>query len=137
MIAAVCPWHEHHAPVARSLERRFAREQRLAIAGHALLEGYAVLTRMPHPHRLSGEDAWHLLQHNFAEHATVLGCDGGSYVSLIGELAGAGTTGGRSYDKLIAKALAPAGGLELLTLNPRHFNPPPRGMVVVDPRTDP
>lgn len=137
MIAAVCLWHEHQAAVSRSLERRFARGMSLTIAGHALLEAYAVMTRLPPPNRLSGADAWHLLAENFANRASVLACDGEAYVSLLSRLAATGVTGGRSYDALIATVLAPAAGLEFLTLNPRHFDRLQSGHEVIDPREEP
>jgi hypothetical protein len=136
MIAGVCPWHEYHGPAAASLERRFIRGLSLVVAGHALLEAYAVMTRLPTPYRLSGPDAWHLLGRNFADRATVLGCDGGAYVPLLDRLAASGVTGGRSYDALIATVLAPVGGVEFLTLNPRHFDRLHAKLVIVDPRQE-
>lgn len=106
------------------------------IAGHALLEAYAVLTRLPSPYRLSGTDASRVLSESFAKQATVLGCEGGAYVSMLSRLPASGTTGGRSYDALIATVLAPVAGLEFLTLNPKHFERLQSSFVVVDPRAE-
>lgn len=48
MIAAVCDWHEHHAAASAEIEARLNRGESLVAAGPALVEAYAVLTRLPH-----------------------------------------------------------------------------------------
>ena len=58
MIAAVCGWHEQHRSAAAEIERRFDGGEHLSVAAHALSEAYAVLTRLPAPHRLAPTDAW-------------------------------------------------------------------------------
>ena len=134
MIAAVCGWHEHHAAAGAAIERRLDRGDRLVVAAHALLEAYAVLTRLPSPHRLAHGDAWTLLKTNFVTHATVATLPGTAHVALLDALAAAGLGGGRTYDSLIAASAAHAKVDELLTFNPRHFDPAPAGVVVVEPR---
>lgn len=136
MVAGVCLWHEHQVAAARAIERRLGKGKSLAVAGHALLEAYAVLTRLPQPYRLAAADAWHLLSENFASRASIVACDGGTYVPLLSNLASAGVTGGRTYDALIAATLASAGSMEFLTLNPKHFDRLQRGLLIVDPRAD-
>jgi hypothetical protein len=49
MIAAVCGWHEHHSRALDEIERRFGRREALVAAAPALVEAYAVLTRLPAP----------------------------------------------------------------------------------------
>ena len=134
MIAAVCSWHERHATVAAELERRLAARGRFAIPAHALVEAYAVLTRLPSPHRLSPADAWALLAANFVAPAHVVALDGPAHAALLERLAAAGTGGGRTYDALIAEQAVTAGATILVTLNPRHFEPPPAGVTVIEPR---
>ena len=51
MIAAVCTWHEHHSQVAEEIELRLYRGEELFVAAPALVEAYAVLTRLPRPYR--------------------------------------------------------------------------------------
>lgn len=133
MVAAVCAWHERHADARSGIERRLGRGEQPAIAAHALLETYAVLTRLPAPHRLAPADAWALVETNFIRPATVVASSARSYTSLLGRLAKAGIGGGRSYDALIADCAAEAKVDALLTLNPRHFDPPPHGVAVVEP----
>ena len=134
MVAAVCSWHERHAVVAAELERRLAARGRLAIPTHALIEAYAVLTRLPPPHRIAPADAWAVLSANFVEPARVIALEGPAHAVLLARLAAAGTGGGRTYDALIAGQAAKAGADILLTLNPRHFEPPPGNVTVIEPR---
>jgi len=134
MVAAVCSWHERHAVVAAEIERRLAARGRLAIPAHALVEAYAVLTRLPAPHRLAPADAWALLSANFVEPAKLVALEGPSHAVLLARLAAAGMGGGRTYDALIAGQAGTAGADVLLTLNPRHFEPPPGDVTVIEPR---
>jgi predicted nucleic acid-binding protein len=134
MVAAVCSWHERHAVVAAEIERRLDARGRLAIPAHALIEAYAVLTRLPAPHRLAPADAWALLDANFVEPAVVVAIEGPAHAALLARLAAAGTGGGRTYDALIAEQAAMVRAAVLLTLNPRHFEPPPLGVSVIEPR---
>jgi len=133
MVAAVCSWHERHAVVAAEIERRLAARGRLAIPAHALVEAYAVLTRLPAPHRIAPADAWALLSANFVEPARVVALGGPAHATLLARLAAVGTGGGRTYDALIARQAATAGADILLTLNPRHFEPPPGDVTVIEP----
>ena len=136
MVAAVCSWHERHRAAAAAVEARLAGGQRLAVPAHALAEAYAVLTRLPAPHRLAPADAWTLIEANFIRPARVVALDGPSYVRVLRRLAGASLAGGRTYDEVIAESVHRAGAQVLLTLNPRHFDPPPAGVSVVDPSVD-
>jgi hypothetical protein len=52
---------------------------------------------------------------------------------LLRHLAVNGISGGRSYDTLIGDCVRLAKATVLVTLNPRHFEPPPAGVTVVDP----
>lgn len=123
MIAAVCSWHEHHAQAVKAIERRLDRGDRMVVAAHALVEAYAVLTRLPSPHRLAASDAWTLIDHNFATPAAVVALTGAAHAALLGRLARAGIGGGRTYDALIAAAAAKGRAGELLTFNAGDFDP--------------
>ena len=72
IVASLLTWHEHHAPSRRALETAMD-DAPLVIPVPALVESYAVLTRLPAPHRLSPRDAHVLLRENFAhwEHGLV------------------------------------------------------------------
>ena len=133
MVAAVCTWHERHEAAAAEIEDRLGRGERLAVAAHALVESYAVLTRLPPPHRLAPGDAWTVVKSNFVESAAVVALSGRDHARLLGRLAAGGIRGGRTYDALIAACAERAGAQTLLTFNPRHFDPPPKGVVVIEP----
>lgn len=135
MVAAVCTWHERHAAAAAEIERRLEAGDRLAIAAHALVEAYAVLTRLPAPHRLAPADAWALVKTNFVDQADLVALDARAHASLLAHLAAAGVGGGRTYDAVIAACARHAHAGTLLTFNPRQFDPPSDGMLVLEPAT--
>lgn len=133
MVALVCTWHERHGDAVAAVESRLDRGATVAVAAHALVETYAVLTRLPPPHRLAPADAWAVVQGNFVESAMVVTLSGRDHVALLGRLADSGIGGGRSYDAIIAACAVKANAVELLTFNPRHFLPPPEGVAIVEP----
>lgn len=133
MVAAVCSWHERHFAAANEIERRLDCGERMTIAAHCLAETYAVLTRLPAPHRLAPADAWSLVKANFVDHATVITLDASAYTTLLHRLATIGVGGGRTYDALIGECTRRAKVDALLTFNLRHFEPPPQGVVLIEP----
>lgn len=132
MVAAVCTWHERHAAVAVAIEQRLGRGDRLVTAAHAVVETYAVLTRLPPPHRVSSSDAWTLVRTNFVKPAKVIALPAAGHMTLLEKLANDGVGGGRTYDALIAATFARTLPMHLLTLNPRHFESR-EGLTVVEP----
>jgi len=133
MVAAVCTWHEHHDAAIAAIESRLDRGEKMAIAAHAIAEAYAVLTRLPAPHRLSPPDAWAVLKGSFVDHASLSVLGAAHVVRLLSHLAGGGVAGGRTYDAIIAETAAAAKVSVLLTFNTSHFDPPPPGITVIDP----
>lgn len=102
--------HVAHRSVSAALGDRAA-----ALAGHALHETYAVLTRLPGDARVAPADAVRLLRERF-EPAALL--DGRSVRSAPAVLAAAGVVGGATYDGLVALA-ARSAGLPLATRDRR------------------
>ena len=94
------------------------------LAAPALLETYAVLTRLPAPYRLSPHDCCTLLEANFpAASVKVVALPVDGYRRLIHDAPAAQVSGGQIYDAAIV-ACARAGGVgTLLTFNDRHFAP--------------
>jgi predicted nucleic acid-binding protein len=121
MVAAVCSWHEHHAAAAAELEARLARGERLVIAGPALVETYAVLTRLPPPHRLAAADALALIVANFVEGREVVTLGPLDYREVIEHASSEGEGGGQIYDAVLAACARGAGVDAFLTFNARHF----------------
>ena len=138
MVAAVCAWHEHHRPAAAEIERRLTHGERMAIPAPALVEAFAVLTRLPAPHRLATGDAWALLEANFVkptQTARMATLSADTYAHLLRDLARQSVAGGRVYDAVIGACAREAKAQTLLTFNRRHFDPPPVDVIVVEPST--
>ena len=102
--------HVAHRAVSAAIGDRSA-----ALAGHALHETYAVLTRLPGDARVAPADAVRLLRERF-ESAALL--DSRSVRSAPAVLAAAGVAGGATYDGLVALA-ARSAGLPLATRDRR------------------
>jgi predicted nucleic acid-binding protein len=121
LVAAAIAQHEHHRATISELARRRAAGHALVMAAHAVVEAYAVLTRLPPPHRLGPADALAVLDRNWGEAETIALTAAESWRALR-ELAGAGIGGGRVYDGYIAAAARKGKCDEILTWNARHFS---------------
>lgn len=102
--------HEAHEVV-----RSWASGRCLCLSGHALLETYSVLTRLPGDARVAPRDAVVLIEENFASPA-VLSAE--LVIRVHHELASLGVCGGAVYDGLVALA-ARENGLALVTRDSR------------------
>lgn len=120
LVAAVLPQHEHHVATLSELSRRRAAGHEFLMAAPALFEAYAVLTRLPPPHRLAPADAASVLDRNWGESET-LALTGVESWRLMRQLAAAGIAGGRAYDAAIAACAKKGKADEILTWNVRHF----------------
>ncbi len=116
-----CAWREHHERVVHELERRLSHGETMLIAAATLVEAYAVLTRLPPPHRLSPMDALVLLETNFMGGAKIVALDANAYGTLLRQAPRDGIAGGRTYDLVIAACAFKAKASVLLTLNPDQF----------------
>ena len=90
-------------------------------AAPALVEAYAVLTRLPSPYRLSPSDALALLEGNFISTTKIAVLDGKSYRTLLRQAPANGIVGGKTYDAVIASCALQAKVATLLTFNEQHF----------------
>jgi len=134
MVAAVCGWHEHHVAAADEFNRRLGFKEPMIVAAPALVEAYAVLTRLPPPHRLSAADALAVLDANFMHAGRLVALDAASYRSLLRDAPKGGIGGGRTYDAVIARCAVKAKASTLLTFNERHFRAlAPAGIDIVVP----
>lgn len=121
IVAALLSWHEKQKAAARAVERALASKEGIVIPSHALVESYAVMTRLPPPHRLAPTDALALLRANFAATRLASITTRGVW-PLIERLAAAGLGGGITYDALILESATEAGASALLTLNERDYD---------------
>ena len=110
VIAAFASWHESHEAARRALDRG------LRLIEHCALETYSVLTRLPPPHRTSGEMVREFLTARFPE--PWLRMNEQAYKEFILGLPDHGVTGGAAYDALVA-ATAAGCDAELVTCDRR------------------
>ncbi len=122
LVAASLGWHRFHAPAHDALvASRRNRGGRLVLPAPALVEAYAVMTRLPAPHRMSPDDARAVLSRSFEAEAGIVNLTGrGTWVFLHASAEG-GIAGGRTYDALILECARKAGATRLLTLDRRDF----------------
>jgi len=135
MVAAVCAWHERHQDAAAAFTHRLDRGETLIVPGPALIETYAVLTRLPPPHRLSATHAWTLIESNFVRNGKIAALSAPEYPRLLSALATRNETGGRVFDSLIAASARRGSATVLLTFNPRHFEDS-ESLSIVEPASD-
>jgi predicted nucleic acid-binding protein len=122
MVAAVCGWHEHHRRAATEIERRLDKGEDLFVAAAGLVELYAVLTRLPPPHRLSPSDAKGLVAANFMDGmAQIVALGAGSYKQVLDTAPERNIAGGAIYDAVIMASALAAHVDVLLTFNDRQF----------------
>lgn len=95
--------HPAHRDVAT-----WARGRALGLSGHALVETYAVLTRLPGSARLASSDAVQLIDDNF-EQCVALPPEWA--IAAHRELARLSIAGGATYDGLVALAAREAGAI--------------------------
>lgn len=131
MIAAICAWHEHHEDAAKEVQQRLDRGDRMIVAAPALVEAYAVLTRLPPPHRLSPNDALALLEANFIAQANIVALDSRGYLRLLRGAPKNGISGGRTYDAVITWCAVKAKAGALLTFNETDFRPLAQGRIEI------
>ena len=122
LIASVCDWHEHHGRTHTELRHRARAQEELVLAAHSLAEIYAVLTRLPPPHRLRSGDALTLIEGNWSDTPTVHLTARETWNALR-TAQRRNVRGGQMYDALIATAALKAGASAILTWNSRNFAP--------------
>ena len=110
VVAGFASWHEGHRAAAAAL----ARKPR--VPAHVLVEAYSVLTRLPTPHRASGDIVSAFLARRFPEAPLTLPAR--AHLALLETASLAGVAGGSIYDALIA-ATARHAGATLLTRDRR------------------
>ena len=120
LVAAALPQHEHHRATLADLGRRRTVGHTLIMAAHALLEAYAVLTRLPPPHRLAPADASAILDRTWGPSESVALTATETW-RVLRHHGAAGLPGGRVYDGVIGACAQKAKADELLTWNLRHF----------------
>jgi predicted nucleic acid-binding protein len=120
MVAAISAWHGDHARASSEIERRLADNEIQIVAAPALVETYAVLTRLPAPHRLTAADTLALIEVNFLA-GEVVALEVDDYRSLLRLARSHSIVGGQTHDAVIVACARAARVDTLLTFNLRHF----------------
>jgi predicted nucleic acid-binding protein len=102
------------------MEHRDSKGEKLLLAAHSLAETYAVLTRLPSPHRLRAADAISLIKVNWGRNH-IVHLTGRETWRVIDEAERRGLAGGQTYDALIAMTALKGGASTLVTWNLRNF----------------
>lgn len=110
VVAAFASWHQGHDGARRALDGG------LRLIEHCALETYSVLTRLPPPHRASGDIVRDFLAARFPE--PLLRMSASKYREFVLSLPDRQVVGGAAYDALVA-ATAMANGAELITCDRR------------------
>jgi predicted nucleic acid-binding protein len=113
LVAAVVSWHERHRAAAGAIETALARKA-LVLPSTALLDAYAILTRLPAQHRLAHADAFHLLRSSFGP-ARVAGPRTRDGWSVLRRWSVAAIGGSDAYDAQLVEIAKDAGAKTLLT----------------------
>jgi predicted nucleic acid-binding protein len=119
LIAALLAWHEAHEPAREALLDALGGI--VVVPAPALAEAYAVMTRLPAPHRIAPDDACELLSGSFEQRVKVVGLSGKETWRFLHENSGRGVAGGATYDALILACARKGGAQRVLTLDRRDF----------------
>jgi predicted nucleic acid-binding protein len=98
VVAAFASWHEDHPAAARALR------DHPDLPAPVALEAYAVLTRLPPPHRASAAVVRDFLARAFPE--TWLALPDDAWPGLLDTMRDLGVMGGASYDAVIGLTVA-------------------------------
>jgi predicted nucleic acid-binding protein len=110
VIAAFASWHESHDVARREVDAG------IRVVEHCTLETLSVLTRLPPPHRASGDLVRDFLRERFPR--PFLRLSAKAYRKFLFELSEQGIAGGAVYDALIA-ATAAEHGAQLVSCDRR------------------
>ena len=120
IVPALLDWHEHHG-AAFPVVRDALANASVIVPLPALVEAYAVLTRLPPPWRLRPADAHRLLGDTFRSKSRIVALEGEEAWHLLDGALSQDVSGGGIYDAHIAACAKRAGAGRLATFNRRHF----------------
>jgi predicted nucleic acid-binding protein len=121
VIALLSDWHIHHRTTLDCYQNLIAAGGIPVVPGHALLESFAVMTRLPAPYRVPPELAKQVLETSFANTAVIEAVTSAGVWATMDLVAQQGLGGGRIYDAMIASSVLEARAHVLYTWNVKHF----------------
>lgn len=118
IVSALLDWHQFNPRALPAINRALADDV-LLLPQHALIESYSVMTRLPPPRRVPPQHAFGLLHETFRS-CRIISVSTEHTWQFLRER-DERTSGGASYDALIAITAIQAGAQSLLTFNPKDF----------------
>lgn len=120
VVPALLDWHDHHQAAQRVVNDAIEAGDAI-LPLPALLEAYAVITRLPQPWRLGPRVARQLLAATFQPRSRIVALEATEGWSLLSGIADLGVAGGTTHDAHILACAKKAGAARLATFNDRHF----------------
>jgi len=133
LVAALLPWHAHHEEASAALAEILASPAGAVLPLPSLIEAYAVMTRLPAPHRIRPAVAAELLRSSLHKRTRLVGLQDEQGWAFLESLVIANVAGGRSYDALIGSCAKLGGAGRILTLNARDFAVVAPGLELIVP----
>lgn len=121
IVSGLFSWHKDHAAASAALVELLEGKSEVILPLTSLIESYAVMTRLPPPHRISAKDALELLEGSFKSRSILIGLEGEEGWDLLRDLSQRNLFGGTSYDGLILTCARKGGAKRILTFNRSDF----------------
>lgn len=121
LVAGCLEEHEHHGRALPLLAAARSKQTDAYTSGHALLESYSAMTRIPRTPRMLAAQAMMLLQDNVVNHFTLVTLSGKEYSELLLKIVSEGILGEQTYDALHLACAEKCGAERIYTFNARHF----------------
>lgn len=121
VVPALLTWHEHHERALPVLIAARSSPDGVILPLPALIESFAVMTRLPPPARLSPEAAWTLLEAAFSRRTTIAALDGAAAWEMLSALPRLGISGGATFDAHVVACAKRAGAERVATFNEKDF----------------
>jgi predicted nucleic acid-binding protein len=121
IISGLLSWHEDHEAASAALIGLFESGDEVILPLHSLIEAYAVMTRLPPPHRLSAKEALDVLEGSLRSRSSLIAFSAKEGWGFLKELSRRNLVGGTTYDSLILASARQGGAHRLLTFNRAHF----------------
>jgi predicted nucleic acid-binding protein len=90
-------------------------------SGHAVLELYAVMTRLPRSQRMLASQAMVIIQENILKKCNIVALSGKEYGELVLNLGIQSALGGQAYDALHLACARKCDAERVYTFNVQHF----------------
>lgn len=121
LVAASVEDHVHHNRAAPIIEAIHRAKYEGFTSGHAVLELYSVLTRLPRNPRILPSQAMLIIQENVLKEVTLVALTGKEYGELVLQLAANSHGGGQAYDALHLACARKCDAERIYTFNAAHF----------------